>query len=160
MSKSVFDIEDASDGQTPEQYGGEVNLDELKPSSRRDWDIGPPDPRNPVTPVEGGTVEIIQGRCRIVIESPARRAVDARRLSWELTDTLIHLVPTVILIVLVFLGFGFVTVVTHDIEQNKLDLKTYVEVLGWIAGGLLSVAGGGFLLQRRSDRARRGDGSG
>lgn len=161
MTRSNFDITDASDCQLPGEYGGEIELDDLKPSSNRVWDVGPPDPRDPLQPVDGGTVEFAQEQSQHADESPAKRVVSSRRIRWEIWNVLAQLIPTAVLVVICFLGFGFVEVVNHDIEQGKLDLQTYVRVIGWFVGGLLSLVGGGMALKNlRPDKSKQGDGSG
>ena len=163
MVRFTFEIEDAPGSSEPEQSesGGHINLEELKPSSGRAWDVGPPDPRAPSRPVEGGAVELTQGQSRHVVESPAQGAMEAKGVGWDLRSVLVPLIPAVVLTLLGFLGFGFVSVVSHDIAQNKLDLQTYMKVVGWFAGGLLSLVSGVMTLKKlRPDKRKQGDGSG
>lgn len=159
MTKSSFDIEEASDGHEPEeQYGGEINLEDLKPIGGQSWVVGTPDPKDPRRPIDGGTVGNIQIRAPHVIGPPANRAVNQGGVLWEIKQQLVQSIPTVVQVVTVFLGFGFVLVVNNDVARNNLDLTTYVKSIGYAVGGLLTALG---LIKGYGSLTRRqGDGSG
>lgn len=158
MSNSDFDVEDASGNQEPEQYGGEVDLSGLKPIGRPNWDLGTPDPNAPLKPIDGGAVGRIQTRVPDVAEPPAEGAGNQGGFLWDVKKQLVQLTSVVVLVVTVFLGFGFVLVVNNDVAHNNLNLETYVKTVGYIVGGLLTALG---LVKGVGALTRRpGDGSG
>jgi hypothetical protein len=163
MARFRWEIEDVSDDLTPGQNGGTVTLEDLNPARGRRWDVGPPDPGVSLEPVAGGSVEDVSGEGREVRRAPSDKALcrDEKGVGYEITQNLARLIPTIILVWLVLLGFGFVAVVNHDVQQGRLSLETYVKVVGWIVGGAVSLLGGSVAWKAiRTDKGKQRDGGG
>src|ERR1051325_5505562 len=120
MAAFKWEVYDSSAEPILEQDGGEVELKEVQPFKANTWEISLPDYKVVLAPLKGGTVGRIEPPAQTVGKALTDRALNFCSLS---TDK--KLFRTVVLVVVVLLGLGFLSVVVNDIRRGKVEFLTY-----------------------------------
>ena len=149
MATFIWEIYDASDDSVPDQYGGEVELEEVQTIRGRPWEIQPPDPKVALEPLASGAVDINKGLIQEVKKASTDKTFNISSMSADR-----KLFRLVVLVVLVLLSFGFIAVVVNDVQKGNLDFQTYTMFLSSFLAGI------GVGKVSKSSGTEQGDGSG
>jgi hypothetical protein len=124
MANFDWDISDASDEPIPEEYGGELEIENIKVVRIPSWQINTTDGKVILVPEKDGTFEVIKVPKKEACESsPSGKAESIKSRVRRDTN------QAILLCVSIILGIGFLAVVLGEVFRDKLDLKTYMFVV-------------------------------
>lgn len=128
MSSFKWEIEDATDEQTPVVGSGEVEIADLKVVSAQGWAVKESDKSLDIPSVQGGAVGDVDSSKKEDNASNATHGLGSLNLGRSFNQT-------VIIIIVALFGLGFLAVVVNNVWHGKLDFQTYmVSIISFLAG--------------------------